>query len=340
MSPFRFQRFDPADISRDRPGTLDTETLEQAGRIVEDVRCRGIKGLIEHSVQLGDLRPDEPLIHDRESLRFAFESIPGEQQRLLERTAERIRSFARSQRDCLCDMTVPVPGGTAGHTAQPVHIAGCYAPGGRFPLPSSVLMTAVTARAAGVPVVWVASPRPSGITLSAAHVAGADALLAAGGAQAIAALAFGAGPVPACDAVVGPGNRWVTAAKQLVSAQTAIDLLAGPSELLVLADASADPALVASDLLAQAEHDPEALCILVATEAGLISRVEAEIDLQLGDLPTAATARLAMESARVTFVPNQEDAIGICDALAPEHLEIVVENAEEVARRVRNYGAL
>lgn len=138
-------------------------------------------------------------------------------------------------------MTMTIPGGVAGHTVSPCKTAGCYAPGGRYPLPSSVLMTAITARVAGVETVWVASPRPAAITIGAAYVAGADALLAVGGAQAIAAMAYGVGKVPACDVIVGPGNRWVTAAKSLVTGHCAIDMLAGPSECLVLADKTADP---------------------------------------------------------------------------------------------------
>lgn len=163
-----------------------------------------------------------------------------EQQELLQRVAGRVRAFAQAQRDSISDVHVRVPGGLAGHTVAPMASAGCYAPGGRYPLPSSVLMTAITARVAGVARVWVASPRPAAITIAAAYVAGADALLAVGGAQAIAALAYGVGKVPACDVIVGPGNRWVTAAKAIVSGHCAIDMLAGPSECLVLADEFAD----------------------------------------------------------------------------------------------------
>ena len=157
----------------------------------------------------------------------------------LERVAARIRTFAEAQKRALGPVSITVPGGTAGHWIAPLERAGCYAPGGRYPLPSSVLMTAVTARTAGVKEIWVASPRPGPMTLAAAAIAGADGVLAAGGAHAIAALAFGAGPVPACDVVVGPGNRYVTAAKQLVGSQVAIDMLAGPTELVIFADATA-----------------------------------------------------------------------------------------------------
>ncbi len=152
-----------------------------------------------------------------------MDAIPDDDLVRLERVAARIRAFAEAQRDALRDVEAAIPGGRTGHRVSPVARAGCYAPGGRYPLPSSVLMTAVTARVAGVPSVWIASPKPSPVTLAAAAVAGADAVLAAGGAHAVAALAYGAGPVPACDVVVGPGNAYVTAAKRLVRAHVRID---------------------------------------------------------------------------------------------------------------------
>jgi phosphoribosyl-ATP pyrophosphohydrolase/phosphoribosyl-AMP cyclohydrolase/histidinol dehydrogenase len=201
-------------------------------------------------------------------------------------------------------------------------------------------MTATVARAAGVETVWVASPRPALATLAAAAIAGADAILAVGGAQAIAALAFGAGPVPKCDAVVGPGNRFVTAAKRLVAGTVAIDSLAGPSELVILADASVDPARIAADLVAQAEHDPDARVALVTCDALLADRVAAEAELQLATLPTADVARAALERGRTFVLESLDAAIAACDRLAPEHLAVWLENADVVAPRLRHYGAL
>ena len=201
-------------------------------------------------------------------------------------------------------------------------------------------MTAVTARAAGVGSVWVASPRPAPATLAAARIAGAEGVLAVGGAQAIAALAFGAGPVSPCDAVVGPGNRFVTAAKALVAGRVVIDGLAGPSELVVLADASADPRLVAADLLAQAEHDEDAVPTLVALDAAWVDRLDAELERQLATLPTAAVARAALANGRAVLARDLGEACAVCDALAPEHLELQLIDPEPARARVRHYGAL
>jgi phosphoribosyl-ATP pyrophosphohydrolase/phosphoribosyl-AMP cyclohydrolase/histidinol dehydrogenase len=201
-------------------------------------------------------------------------------------------------------------------------------------------MTAVTARAAGVPEVWVASPRPGQVMLAAAALAGVDGFLRVGGAQAIFALAYGAGPVPACDVVVGPGNAYVSTAKQMIAGHTGIDTIAGPSELVVLADGSADAALVAADLLAQAEHDPCAIPVLVTTSDDIAHTVEAELARQLETLPTADVAVAALANGGVVVVADLTAGIAACDLLAPEHLELHVEDAASVAPRLSHYGAI
>lgn len=339
-APRLLRRVSPREVRAAARPRVDARTLADAAAIVDDVRARGETALRFHATRLGDLGPRAPLVHDRSALARAFASEPAATRALLERTARRVRAFARAQKAALRALDVPVPGGRAGHAIAPVERAGCYVPAGRFPLPSSALMTAVTARVAGVREVWIASPRPSSLVLAAAHVAGADAVLAVGGAQAIAALAFGAGPVPACDAVVGPGNRWVTAAKQLVAGHVTIDMLAGPSELVVLADGTADPALVAADLLAQAEHDPDALPVLVALDPALPACVERELACQLATLPTADVARAALANGFCVLAADEAEAIATCDAIAPEHLELMVRAPARLLGRLRHYGAL
>jgi phosphoribosyl-ATP pyrophosphohydrolase/phosphoribosyl-AMP cyclohydrolase/histidinol dehydrogenase len=334
------RRLRPDALPSLRRAAVDADTLTAASVIVEDVRARGEVALRAHATRLGDLPEGAPLVLNRDALKRAFDAQPAEVQALLERTAARVRAFAVAQRAALSAVDVEVPGGRAGHDIRAVDRAACYAPGGRFPLPSSVLMTAVTARVAGVAHVIVASPRPAPVTLAAAHVADADALLCVGGAHAIAALAFGAGPVPACDVIVGPGNRWVTAAKQLVSGQVGIDMLAGPSELVVLADDSADPETVAADLLAQAEHDPDALPILVTTSDTLIDQVNEALRAQLAVLPTAETATAAVSEGFAVLCATLDEAVDVCDALAPEHLEVMTQDAEALQLRLRHYGGL
>lgn len=331
---------DAADIPSLRVEPLDDVTLSVAAHIVDDVRARGWEAVVEHATRLGDAREGEPWIYRKDALEKAFAGLPESDRGLLERTAERIRSFALVQKKSICEIATPVGGGRAGHEIVPIERAGCYAPGGRFPLPSSVLMAVVTARAAGVKEVWVASPRPAQVTLAAAFVAGADALLAVGGAQAIGALAFGAGEVPACDAIVGPGNRWVTAAKQRVAGHVAIDMLAGPSELVVLSDDTGDPVLIAADLLAQAEHDTDALPVLVSLDPTLPERVRVELAKQIETLPTAETARAALIQGFAVIEPDLERAVAIVDTLAPEHLQILLADPGLAADRVRHAGAL
>ncbi len=340
MSAPLLRRRSAADVKR-RPGAaVDSEALAAATPIVAAVRANGETALRAYAERFGDVAPGAPLWHERAALARALASLPAADRERLERIAERIRVFAEAQRCALTAVTVPLPGGAAGQWIVPMERAGCYAPGGRYPLPSSVLMTVVTARVAGVGEVWVASPKPAPLTLAAAAVAGADGLLAAGGAHAIAALAYGAGPIAPCDVIVGPGNRYVTAAKQLVAGSTAIDMLAGPSELTVLADSAADPERIAADLLAQAEHDPAAVPLLVTTDPSLAARVDAALERQLGDLPTGDVARAALANGGVIVVANIDEGIAVCDAIAPEHLQLELRDAAAVAPRLAHYGAM
>ena len=331
-----------AELVRRRAAAVPAEAFTVAAPIVEAVRAGGEAALRQYAERFAEVAPGGPLFLNRPALDRALASLPAGDRARLERVAERIRVFAEAQKRALSDVTVAVPGGTAGHWIAPLERAGCYAPGGRYPLPSSVLMTAVTARTAGVKEIWVASPKPGPMTLAAAAIAGAEGVLAAGGAHAIAALAFGAppGPLSPCDVIVGPGNRYVTAAKQLVAGRVAIDMLAGPSELVVFADATASPAVIAADLLAQAEHDPDAMPVLVALDPTLPDRVDAELARQLADLPTAETARAALLNGGVVLVARVEEGIAACDALAPEHIELLLDRAAEVAPRLAHFGAL
>jgi phosphoribosyl-ATP pyrophosphohydrolase/phosphoribosyl-AMP cyclohydrolase/histidinol dehydrogenase len=201
-------------------------------------------------------------------------------------------------------------------------------------------MTAVTARVAGVEEVWLASPRPTPVTLAAAAVAGVTGLIPIGGAQAIAALAHGAGPIPAVDVIVGPGNRWVTAAKQLVCGQVGIDMLAGPSELVVLADDTAVASTVAADLLAQAEHDPDARPILVTPSTTLADAVDAALVEQLAVLPTADTATAAVRNGFCVITADLDEAVEVTNHLAPEHLEVLTASPEALVDQLKHYGGL
>ena len=335
-----FSAIDPRVLHDRRSVEISAEDLDTVRTIVNEVRSEGSSALRRYAQQYDALPEGADLMRGPDALLQAYESLDRAEQSVLHRCAERIEAFARAQREVIRNMETSVPGGRAGHRFVPMEVAGCYAPGGRFPLPSSVLMTVVTAKTAGVKRAYVASPNPSPIIAAAAHIAGADGLLAVGGAQAIAAMAYGVGPSRRCDIIVGPGNRYVTAAKQFVSGAVAIDMLAGPSELVILADHSADPAIVAADLLAQAEHDPDAWPLLITTDRDLPEKVHRELEIQLEDLPTAATAKPALQNGGYIWVESLQEALALCDRMAPEHVELLLEFPDLAARELRFYGGL
>lgn len=232
-------------------------------------------------------------------------------------------------------------GGRHGHEFVPVARAGCYVPGGAFPLPSSALMTVVPAKVAGVAEVWCAGPKPSRETLAAAWLAGAEGFLRCGGSHAIAALAFGIA-IPKCDVIVGPGGKYVAAAKRLLFGVVGTEAPAGPSELLVIADTSVDPRVIAADLLAQAEHSPDAMPALIATDAVLAGHIERELERQLENLPepNRSIAHTALANGFLCVEPDLARAAEGANRCAPEHLELAITNPRALSARIKNAGAL
>ncbi len=323
-----------------RRSALDPDVRTRATEIVDDVRRHGEPAVRRYAEQFDALTPGAPVVLERSTLTTALKAIDQQTRVVLERTADRIAEFAHAQRESIVDLDMPITGGHAGHTLVPIEAAGCYAPAGRYPLPSSVLMTAVTARVAGCERVVVTSPSANPLMLAAAAIAGADAYLTLGGAHAVAALAYGFAGFEPVDIIVGPGNAWVTAAKHAVSADVAIDMLAGPSELLVIADNSADPDLIAADLLAQAEHDPDAAAMLVTIDPAMPEAVEAALHRQLETLPTRDTARSALANGFVCVVDTLDQARRVADAISAEHVEVLMRNADAIVANLRHAGAI
>jgi histidinol dehydrogenase len=342
MKTGKLKIIDAGNIPRRGEQVYDTDTLDKVRIILDDIKSNGEVAVRNYAEKFGDIGAGQKLFIPQEGLKTAFDGLPPDDQDVLQRVASRVRAFAEAQKASLKSLSVPIAGGHAGHDILPVETAGCYAPGGRFPLPSSVLMTAIPARVAGVKNVIVASPKPTKHTLAAAYLAGADGVLCIGGAQAIGALAYGINGFSPADMIVGPGSRWVTAAKQIISGSIGIDMLAGPSELMIVADEGANPKTIAADLLAQAEHDPDALPVLISLSKDVIDSVNAELEISLAGLPNEnrATAEPALSNGYAVYVENLDAAIKIANTHAPEHLELLLQNAKDVAHYFKECGGL
>ncbi|KAL7566554.1 hypothetical protein ACA910_000624 [Epithemia clementina (nom. ined.)] len=344
-------RITPDQVALEIKDPVDPQALLQAQDIMKELRQAngkvGKESLLQVAKRLGDLPADATTyMASKEDCKAAFDGLTDQERTALINIHGRVKAFAEMQRKSVVDMEMVIPGGKAGHTVSPCRAAGCYAPGGRYPLPSSVIMTAVTARAAGCETVVLASPRPAPITLAAAFIAGADYVLCVGGAQAIAAMAYGIDQdesgMPSCDVICGPGNKWVTAAKSIVSGHCGIDMLAGPSEVLVICDETANPKIVAADLIAQAEHDVVARAILLSTSSDIIQQIDQEVARQVKALPepNRSTASEALKQSFAVKCDSVEHCVQISDAIAPEHLEIQTKDAMNVGMSCANYGGL
>jgi len=312
--------------------------------ILAQVRREGDQALLELSERFDGVRPD-PLRIPIQQLQAAWDQCEDSLKAALELAHDRILAF--HQRQLPSDLALSGPHGERlGRRWRPVETAGIYIPGGRASYPSTVLMNAVPARVAGVKrLVMVTPPGPDGqvnaTVLAAAHLAGVDEIYRVGGAQAIGALAYGTATIPRVDVITGPGNLYVTLAKKAVYGRVAIDSLAGPSEVLVIADHSARADQVAADLLAQAEHDPLAAAILLTTSEALAAALPAALEAQLAHHPRAAITLAALNAwGLVVVCPNLEAAAALSDRFAPEHLELLVEQPEPLAERIEHAGAI
>jgi histidinol dehydrogenase len=323
------------------------EAVESAARaIIGAVRARGDEAVLEYArrfdrVQAGTVAALEV---GKPAMKAAFEALPDEQMSALRTAAERIRSFHERQLSASWDYT-EADGTLLGQKVTPLERVGLYVPGGRAAYPSSVLMNALPARVAGVRELIMASPTPPGegnaLVLAAAHVAGVDRVFAIGGAQAIAALAYGTATVPRVDKIVGPGNAYVAAAKRQVFGAVGIDMIAGPSEILVICDGKTDPEWVALDLFSQAEHDEVAQAILLSPDPRFLDAVEAAATRLLPQMPRRAVieASLAARGALIQ-ARDLDEACEVANRIAPEHLELSVEDARALLPKLRNAGAI
>lgn len=322
------------------------EDMGSVREILAGVRARGDAALREYTEKfdhavLGDLAVGAA------DIKSAAAGVEPGLLDSLKAAAENIRAFAKAQREAFKNFEVEIrPGVFAGQAVFPLARAGVYVPGGRYALVSSLLMGAVPAAVAGVREIVVCTPPdrsgavPPAI-LAAASLCGVKEVYRIGGAQAVAAMAYGTESIRRVDKIVGPGNDYVTEAKRSVAGDVGIDFIAGPTEVLIVADRTADPATIAADLIAQAEHDVRATAMLITDSGELAGKVEQEIGRLLTRVRTEATARRSLdERGMIVVVPDIETALELADERAPEHLELVVAGAEALARKLRNYGTL
>src|SRR5436190_3058310 len=309
----------------------DRALHRRVARIVEDVRLGGDAALRTYAEQLDGLTG--PFEVPREAIDRAVRETPPRVRAAIRAAARHITRVARAQVPREFRVRV-APGIVVQQRVRPLDRVGCYVPGGRYPLPSSLLMTAIPAKVAGVPEIVAVCPRPDASVLCAAHVAGVTRLFTLGGAHAVAALAFGTASVPRVDKIVGPGNKWVASAKHYVSAECAIDFQAGPSEILILSE-SGDPEWLAADLIAQAEHDPDARALLITSKARLARQVADEVERQM---PTEGPAPAAIAAnGGIIVTRTAREAIALANRMAPEHLVV---DDERQAAAVGSAGAI
>ena len=336
------RRLTQADLNRS--GALPADVVSAAEKIVDEVRVGGDRALRALAERFDGACPEELRVPG-EVVRGALASVPPEFLSALERARDQIRDFHEREREQSW-FTARADGTVLGVKVTPVASAALYVPGGRAQYPSTVLMDAIPAKVAGVErVIMLTPPQRDGAlspyTLAAAALAGVDEVYAVGGAQAIAAAAYGTETVPAVDKIVGPGNAYVAAAKRYVSGDVGIDMVAGPSEVCVLADSTADPVVVAADLMAQAEHDPMASCYLVTCDAELPDRVLKAAGALLAQSPREDVTRASLDDRGVIVLADGFDAaVDAVNVIAPEHLELHCEGAMGLLGRIRNAGAI
>lgn len=320
----------------------DADVSRDVAAIIARVKAEGDAAIADYTQRFDG--HDLPWQISLDACAAAYAALEDDLRSALDLAAERIRTYHAKQKPADSD-SVDESGVRLGARWRAVEAAGVYVPGGRAAYPSSVLMNAIPARVAGVDRLVMVTPTPKGemnpLVLAAAHIAGVDEVWRIGGAQAIAALAFGTDSIGRVDVITGPGNAWVAEAKRQLYGVVGIDMVAGPSEILVVADGQNNPAWIAADLLSQAEHDPTSQSILITDDAAFADAVAAEVEAQLSVLASAATARASWAAnGAIILVSDLIEAAPLIDALAPEHLELAVEDPEPLFNAVRHAGSI
>ncbi|MBP6059815.1 MAG: histidinol dehydrogenase [Candidatus Saccharicenans sp.] len=320
--------------------------MEDVRKIIKEVRQKGDEALKKFTILYDDVSLDDFRVSQQE-IKRAEKKVDSSLKKAMAQAAENLKVMSRSQLNSLKNLKRKIkPGVIAEQKIIPINRVGIYVPGGRYPLFSSLLMAAIPARLAGVKEVIVCSP-PSfegslhPVLLYAARLSRVDEIYKLGGAQAVAAMALGTESIKKVDKIVGPGNLYVTAAKKELFGQAGIDFIAGPTELLIIADEKANPAFIAADLIAQAEHDLRARPVLITTEIALAKKVNKEIEEQVKRVSTRETAKRSLaKNGIIIIVKKLEEAIALANRMAPEHLAVFLEKPEQIIDKLLNYGSL
>lgn len=335
-------------LKRPRPVTdADRgEVVSLVASMLADIHEQGEDAIRRYSQQLDDWSPESFRVSDEE-MDAAEAEVPDDLKESIHFAQAQVRNFAQLQRETMRDLEVETrPGVVLGHRHLPMERVGCYVPGGRYTLIASSYMSVIPAKVAGVSHVTVATPPMGGrvppALLYSAKLAGADAVYAVGGVQALAALAYGALPgIEPVDMLVGPGNRYVVEGKRQLFGLVGVDLLAGPTEIGIIADGTADPYLVAADLVGQAEHDPHSRAILITTSRPLAEAVMGQMDEHLSAISTEDVARQCWENGgEVILVADEDEMVEVCDRYAIEHVEVLVHEPKRMLDRLSSYGSL
>ncbi|MEQ8675275.1 MAG: histidinol dehydrogenase [Aggregatilineales bacterium] len=331
--------------SLDEKAQADATVQANVRAILEDIAERKDDAVRELSLKFDKWQPADFRLSD-EQIQSCINNLPQQVIDDIKFAQEQVRNFAKAQRAGLQDIEVEtIPGVILGHKNIPISRVGCYVPGGHYPMVASAHMSVLTAKTAGVDYVIACTPPINGelpaATIAAMHFGGADEIYVLGGIQAMAAMAYGAVGIEPVDMIVGPGNAYVAEAKRQLFGVVGIDLLAGPTEVLVIADDSSDVEICATDLLGQAEHGPTSPAVLLTTSKSIAENIETEIQRQLQTLPTADIARVAWQDyGEVILCDTQAEMLKVADEIASEHVEILTEDPQYFLDNMRNYGAL
>jgi histidinol dehydrogenase len=327
-------------------GVSDEQVNTTVRDILKDIRLRGDDALIEYTNKFDRMNVSsmKELTFSKEQLDTAYENIPADQREALETAADRVRSYHEHQ--VMESWSYTEDDGTLlGQQITALDRVGLYVPGGKATYPSSVLMNAIPAKVAGVEEIVMVVPTPDGVVndmvLAAAKIAGVDTVFAVGGAQAVAALAYGTETVPAVDKIVGPGNIYVATAKSMVFGRVGIDMIAGPSEILVICDGKTDPDWIAMDLFSQAEHDEDAQSILVSWDGDFLNKVQASIEKLLPGMERKEIITKSLtDRGALILVKDENEAVEVSNFISPEHLELSVDDPQSMAKKIKHAGAI